>query len=991
MIQIYLRRGLVSLCLIFMSFSVFSQVKGQISKSIKDKKKGFIKELVFDTQRKSVRTSEVQNVFRNQLGLTEGHELRVARSIKDSDGAEHIRYQQYYKGIRVEDGNYIVHSKNGAIKSMNGEYAPFEKMDITASISGSVALNKAMQHVGAKRYLWEKPEEAGLIDYKKPKGELVIIRNRLAYKLDVYSVEPLYRADVYIDAKTGEFISENKKIHHANVAATGTSLYNGSVSFTADSYSGGYRLRQTVDGSGIQTFDLNNGTNYNNASEITSSSTNFTGNATGVQAHWGAEQTYSYFFNEHGRSSYNGNGALIRSYVSYSSGYVNAFWDGSRMTYGDGDGVNYGPLVSLDICGHEISHGVTEYSSNLNYSYESGALNESFSDIFGESIEYYASGSNDWLMGDEIGAGGSGGAIRSFSNPNSFGQPDTYQGSYWATGSADNGGVHTNSGVQNYWFYILSVGGSGTNDNGDSYNVTAIGMEKAAQIAYRVNNVYLTSTSGYAEARYYGIQAAEDLYGADSPEAIATQNAWYAVGIGSEYGGGTPDECATGTVTLTLVLDNYPAETSWTLASGGSTIASGGNYSSAGSTITETFTLADGDYIFTISDSFGDGICCSYGNGSYTLTDNGSGSTIASGGSFGSSDFVEFCVEEGDGGGEPDTEAPTTPGNLSVSSVTATSAVLSWSASTDNVEVEGYEVSVGGTLVGTTTSTSYNLTGLTASTSYSVTVVAFDEAENTSTAAAASFTTSGTPPASYCSSSGSNSSYEWIDLVQLGSISNSTTADGGYGDYTALSTDLTPGDSYTINFSAGFSNSSYTEYWRVWIDFNHDGDFTDSGEQLVSGSSSSAGTLSGTFSVPASVMLGTTRMRVTMRYGGTPSSCGSFTYGEVEDYTVNITNSIAAFASSDVASMEAERLGNEAPMKYFTVAPNPVKDFARVAISAEGHAYDLQLTTLNGRVISKTEAVGREVSIDMSQLPQGIYILSMKTEREVINTKIIKE
>src|SRR5690606_8370704 len=449
----------------------------------------------------------------------------------------------------------ILSSKNGTVQSLNSAYYPIEEdFNTTSSISSTQALNSAIAHVGASKYMWQNTSEAALVDYQKPTGELVIFpamkniseTTRLAYKFDIYATAPLYRADVYIDAKTGQFIMENKKIHDANVPATGTSLYNGNVSFTADNASGPYRLRQTADGGGIQTFDLNNSTNYGNAVDVTSTSTNFTSNPTGVQAHFGAEKTYKYFSQKHGRNSYNNSGAIIKSYVSYSTNYVNAFWDGSRMTYGDGDGTNYGPLVSLDICGHEIAHGVTEYSANLVYSYQSGALNESFSDIFGESIEYFASGSNDWLMGDDIGAGGSGGALRSMSNPNAFGDPDTYLGTNWYSGSGDSGGVHINSGVQNFWFYVLSVGKTGTNDKGNSYTVSGIGMDKAAAIAYRNLTVYLNTNSQYSDARNGAIQAAKDLYGAGSAEEIATTNAWYAVGVGAAYGGGGggSDYCA---------------------------------------------------------------------------------------------------------------------------------------------------------------------------------------------------------------------------------------------------------------------------------------------------------------------------------------------------------------------------------------------------------------------------------------------------------------
>lgn len=985
MLNNYRWRYMVSLFLMVSICSAYAQDE----KPNKPIKKGIHKQIRFDASQ--ARMSQVDQLFKAHLNTREHDELRVKQAMVDKLGFEHTRYQQFYKGVKVEFGTYIVHSKDGMVRSMNGDFKEVKEVEISPSLSSDIALDRALKHVGAAEYLWQESQNARVIDYKKPKGELVILDNRLAYKFDVYATKPLYRADVYIDAHNGEFILENKKIHHADTPATGTSLYNGSVSFTADSYSGGYRLRQTTDGGGIQTYDLNNGTNYSNASDVTSSSTNFTGNATGVQAHYGAEQTYKYFLQTHNRDSYNGNGAVIRSYVSYSTNYVNAFWDGSRMTYGDGDGVNYGPLVSLDICGHEVTHGVTEYTSNLVYSYESGAMNESLSDIFGESIERFASGSNDWIMGDEIGAGGSGGAIRSLSNPNAFSDPDTYKGSYWYSGSGDNGGVHTNSGVMNHWFYILSVGKSGTNDNGDAYSVTGIGIEKAQQIAYRMNATYFTSNSDYDDARQYGIQAAIDLYGEDSPEHIATHNAWYAVGLGDEYGGGTPPTCATGTVTLTLVLDNYPEETSWTLTnSSGTTVASGGTYGSEpdGSTITETFNLAAGDYTFTINDTYGDGICCSYGNGSYTLTDNGSGSVLASGGNFGSSDQETICV---DGGGGTDTEAPTAPGSLAASSISSSSATLTWSASSDNVGVTGYDIYLGGSLVNSTTSTSYNLTGLAASTSYTASVRAKDAAGNESDASTVSFTTDeDSTPVEYCSSQGNNVSYEWIDLVSLGSINNATGANGGYGDFTNLSTNLTRGNSYPVNFSAGFGSGSYTEYWRIWVDFNQDGDFDDSGEQVVAGSSSSSGTLSGTVAVPSSATLGSTRMRVSMRYNTAPSSCGSFSYGEVEDYTVNITSSFAGVATLG-GNSSAEPLGNEVPKPYFVAHPNPAKEMVEIAISEDARGYDLKMMTLNGVVVKEIESTDANVRINMTNLPQGVYILSMKTAREVVNTKIIKE
>jgi len=247
----------------------------------------------------------------------------------------------------------------------------------------------------------------------------------------------------------------------------------------------------------------------------------------------GTEKTWDYYYNIFNRNSIDGAGFSLISYVHYSSGYNNAFWNGSYMTYGDGDGSTFTPLMSIDVCGHEVTHGLTSYTANLTYSYEPGALNESFSDIFGNCIEWYTnypSGFN-WRVGEDITPSNAG--IRNMANPNEFYDPDTYQGSYWAYGSYDNGGVHTNSGVQNYWFYLLTDGGSGTNDIGDSYSVTGIGINDAQSIAYHNLTVYLGPSSQYSDAAFYANQSAIDLFGNNSNQYIQCNNAWYAVGIGS--------------------------------------------------------------------------------------------------------------------------------------------------------------------------------------------------------------------------------------------------------------------------------------------------------------------------------------------------------------------------------------------------------------------------------------------------------------------------
>jgi hypothetical protein len=349
-------------------------------------------------------------------------------------------------------------------------------------------------------------------------------------------------------------------------------------------------------------------------------------------------------------------------------------------------------------------------------------------------------------------------------------------------------------------------------------------------------------------------------------------------------GGGNPT-CNDNELTLTINLDNYPGETTWSVVnSSGTTVASGGPYSGAGSTATEDICLPNGCYDFTIFDSYGDGICCAYGNGSYSLTD---GSTVlASGGSFASSETTNFCVGS--------TPPP--------------------------------------------------------------------------------------PPPSYCGSEGSNSNFEWIQRIQFGSINNNSGNDGGYGDYTNLSTALTPGGSVSVTLVPGFSSSTYTEYWRLWIDYNRDGDFSDAGEQI--GQGSGTGTLSGTLSVSPSATPGTTRMRVAMKYNAYSTPCETFSYGEVEDYTVTIGTALPGengIAVVNVTGLESNDLTKGAGFRIF---PNPAKDLVNLQYRAatEGKV-EIELLDLMGRTLQAftDQAVSgsNAFQLETNQLPEGTYLIRL--------------
>ena len=479
---------------------------------------------------------------------------QLIRTDADEMGMKHSRYQQYFNNVKVVTGEYLLHSLQGRVVSANGMFYRGMNVNTQPSLAEKPALDAAMRTIGASKYLWQCSESEQEIlsghahGAAYPKGELVILpgkaefnsakANVLCWRFDIYAMEPHERWMVYVNAHTGEVIFRENRICSITVNGTAATRYSGTQTLQVDSLAANsYRLRDFTRGNGVETYDLNNGTSYAAAVDFTDTDNiwNTTTNQDNAayDAHWGTQKTYDYYFLTHGRNSYDNAGAILRSYIHYSTSYNNAFWNGSVMTYGDGDGSVFSPLTELDIVAHELTHGVTNFSSNLVYSYQSGALNESFSDIFGVTVDFYARPAQaNWTMADQSYTPGTpGDGIRYMNNPNLAGDPDTYLGTNWYTGAGDNGGVHYNSGVQNFWYYLLCTGGTGTNDNGFVYNVASIGMNKARMIAYRNNNFYLTSGSQYADAAYYSLQSATDLYGPCSPEAFAVKNAWDAVGV----------------------------------------------------------------------------------------------------------------------------------------------------------------------------------------------------------------------------------------------------------------------------------------------------------------------------------------------------------------------------------------------------------------------------------------------------------------------------
>lgn len=537
---------------------------------------------------KQASTTSGQEILRQVLPMNNADAFLVYRQGTDSKGIQHQRLQQYYNGVKVEFGTFNLHYINGKAYIANGDFLPIDAGTSTQpSINESVAFEKALTHVGAKLYKWQIPIEEQFIQMEtgdknatfKPKAELVFVEDyyggsgkiKLAYKFDVYAAEPLSRGDVYVDAQTGTILFVNAQIHHVDANGTADTRYAGTRTITTDDNGSTFSTKETGNRK-CETYNCKKTSNYGSATLFTDADNNWTAaeyaNAAkdnaGLDAHWGAEKVWDYWQNIHGRNSYNGNGSAIKSYVHYSNAYENAFWDGTRMTYGDGAS-SFDALTSLDVCGHEIGHGVCSSTANLTYQGESGAINEGLSDIWGAAVEHYAAPEKEiWQVGEDIDKRSGHNGLRSMNDPKSENQPNTYKGQKWVgTGSFnDNGGVHTNSGVMNYWFYLVSEGGSGTNDKGFAYNVTGIGFDKAELITFRAEDVYMTASTNYANARTYTIQAAEDLYGVGSPEACTVTNAWYAVWVGTECL--NPNACGAPTNVVVNAITNTAASISFT-------------------------------------------------------------------------------------------------------------------------------------------------------------------------------------------------------------------------------------------------------------------------------------------------------------------------------------------------------------------------------------------------------------------------------------------
>lgn len=472
----------------------------------------------------------------------------VARSsLRDADGREHVRLDREYRGLRVIGGDLVVHSDAaGRLSGISQTLSGALRLDTLPTATRAQAIAVASARFSGER---DGAASANLVVYAR-KAVPALAYDVLLVGFDVQGTPS--RRHVIVDTLSLGVLDEFDDVHTASAKGTGNSLLSGPVALTTDSLSGGgYALRDpsrgnhyTVD---MRSLRVGAGALFTDADNVWGNASQADRATVAVDATYGQNLTWDYYLRQFGRAGVANDGKGAYSRVHYGRSYVNAFWsdDCFCMTYGDGNGSSILPLVSVDVAGHEMTHGVTSRTAALIYSGESGGLNEAVSDILGTMVEYYAANTTapaNYLLGERLYAANQGipqptTALRYLFKPSLDGlSPDCY---YAGIGNLD---VHYSSGVANHFYYLLAEGtvvpaafsSSLTPASlvcAGSTALQGIGRDAASKIVYRALTVYMTSSTNYAGARQATLSAARDLYGPTSPQYSAVAAAWSAVSV----------------------------------------------------------------------------------------------------------------------------------------------------------------------------------------------------------------------------------------------------------------------------------------------------------------------------------------------------------------------------------------------------------------------------------------------------------------------------
>lgn len=567
------------------------------------------------------------------LGMQADDKMRIFKMNTDVVGNRHYKYAQYYKGIRVEGIEQIVHEKNNRVYHLNGDFIPDLHLDVVPSITAEQAIQTALHAVPAQKYLWEEEKNRLWFQYKKkdpeaslyPQPELLIVKRDakdkastdyvLAWRMVVHTQIPRSSIIVHVDAQEGGILRKRNAekmcdpplvpvpscwtVYNTWQLYCAATSHNGTQIMTLHNENCDDENTRSDDGcfngSEVWSRDYNTGDTYCGLQD-----TYYGGTASeimGASAMWTMRQVMIFFIVAHDHEGFSGTGDIVDVFndvTFYDAGgdpyYTGSSFDPTLDNIYLGRGATSSSSTddynTLDIVGHEFTHGIINdaHFDDLDDNGEAGAVNEALCDFFGEIC-----GPEDWLIAGEK----SDGALRSFSNPNSYGDPDTYQGTYWYSGSGDNGGVHTNCGVMNYCLYLMTEGGSGTNDLGYDYDVTALpgGIYSSRIIAWQAMMNYIDGSDDFEIVRNCFIQAAMDLYGSCSDEVLTVCEAFNAVGISHYTPFNLASMCGTYSSPVAYTIDavdgvsnasvsnyNFSTACTTTITSSGNVIAESGSY-----------------------------------------------------------------------------------------------------------------------------------------------------------------------------------------------------------------------------------------------------------------------------------------------------------------------------------------------------------------------------------------------------------------------------
>ncbi len=464
----------------------------------------------------------------------------------DRQGNRHVRFQQFYGDFPVFGRELVVHiDPEGTVTGINGRVVPKLKLPKKAKISAEEALEIALKDDGKNRPDPIRKQPVLLVYPGDGEPSLCWQVTVVGTDKALDGSEMPARWIYFVDSQDGQVRWRyNNEQSHTSTIGSGIGRYSGAVSFhtTHDHAAGTYLLQDSATGTTarIITHDADGGSPPADISSDSNNNWNSTGQGPEVDCHLYSRMVFDYYRTMHGRNSYDDAGADMHIYAHVGTNWANASWNGSHVKIGDGDGTNWDNLCSLDIIAHEWTHAVTEYSAGLIYHGQSGALNESMSDVFAALID------GDWLQGEDCWLGGTAPAGRNLADPTNGGQydpgdpiasvldghqPDHMDDFY--SGPSDNGGVHINSGIMNKAAYLIATGGS-------HRGITiceGLGRDRLGDLYYQALTNHLVSSSDFEDMRDAVLDSLDDLYLHDIRHGrwqASIINAFAAVGVGED-------------------------------------------------------------------------------------------------------------------------------------------------------------------------------------------------------------------------------------------------------------------------------------------------------------------------------------------------------------------------------------------------------------------------------------------------------------------------